>query len=124
MSTVTHEIVLKYFLDSVAIGAKLSVMSNMKILPIIAAGDAAADAAVTQLRDDVTDMTDQLRADLDDEVERLVSRLRVVEMAYVDAQRLMVALRCDLGELECRVARLEKGLPAGSYEAKKGIPEG
>jgi hypothetical protein len=79
-------------------------MANMKIIPLIAAGDEASvsDAATM--------------------VERLTERFRVIEMAYLDHQAVIDALGLDLGALECRIARLEKGLPAGKYEAKKGNP--
>jgi predicted nucleic acid-binding Zn-ribbon protein len=66
----------------------------------------------------------QLRAELDTEVERLVERVRTTEIAYLDHQAAIDALRLDLVAMECRMARLEVTLPAGKYEARKGIPEG
>lgn len=92
----------------------------MKIIPLIAAGDAAAHVEIGKARNDVT----QLRAELDTEVERLIERVRTTEIAYLDHQAVIDALRLDLTAVECRIARLEVSLPAGKYEARKGVPEG
>lgn len=95
-------------------------MAGMKIIPLIAAGDAAAHVEIGKARNDVT----QLRAELDTEVERLIERVRTTEIAYLDHQAVIDALRLDLTAVECRIARLEVSLPAGKYEARKGVPEG
>jgi hypothetical protein len=101
-------------------------MANMKLIPLIAAGDEAAvkDAAtmIELMRDDVGHEIDQIARVLDDDIERLTERIRTTEIAYLDQQAVIDALRLDLGALEYRIARLEQTLPASSYEAKKGVP--
>ena len=89
----------------------------MKVIPLIAAGDnairASAQLAIEQERERAID-----------DVERLTSRLRTVEIAYLDQQATIDALRLDLVAAECRIARLELSLPAGQYEARKAPLEG
>lgn len=89
-------------------------MSNMKIIPIIAAGDDAIRVS-TQLA------IERARNEGKDDVDRLTSRLRILETAYLDQQVYIDALRLDLGSAEYRIAKLEDSLPAGKYEAKKGV---